>query len=138
MDRTRRASGLKETPASMVDPPRRAAHAIARGASFVSVVFFVAVMNLAISPPSSTFDDVITIRNNNINANDSPRIMTKIGLRRKLLLDVGIQSAFTHTYRTFGWGGDGGGSGAGSSVHFTVPLRAVLERFVSEKGIKSM
>ena len=104
----------------------RRAHAIARGA-FFSAVFFVVIMNFAVSPPS--LDDV--------NASDSdPRTM--IGLRRKLLLDSGIQSAFTHTYRTYGWGGDGGGSGAGSSVHFTVPLRAVLARFVSEKGIKSM
>ena len=56
--------------------------------------------------------------------------------RRLLAVDAGIQRSFTHTYRTLGWGGDGGGSGAGSSVHFTVPLRDMLKTFVKKNHIK--
>jgi hypothetical protein len=72
-----------------------------------------AVTNLAVVPPPS------------VNGGGGDSTTTMLAHARRLLdINPEIQSAFTRTYRTFGWGGDGGGSGAGSSVHFTVGAAA--------------
>ena len=59
---------------------------------------------------------------------------------RRMLKQVNpqTQAAFTNVYAGRHWGHDGGGSGAGSSLHFTGPLRALLKRLVESLGIKSL
>jgi hypothetical protein len=59
-------------------------------------------------------------------------------VRGLLRIDPSIQAAFTHTYESFAWGNVGGGSGAGSTVQFTVSLRAVLAKFIKENKVTSM
>jgi len=62
-------------------------------------------------------------------------------------VNLRTQAAFEEVYRTRRWeprkivrweGKQGGGSGTGSSVEFTVPLRRLLQQFVADYSIRSM
>ena len=59
--------------------------------------------------------------------------------RRMLLaIDKDTQRAFTKVYAGSFWGSGGGGSGAGSTLQYTKPLRALLKRLVETLGIDSL
>ena len=57
---------------------------------------------------------------------------------RRLVLDPTTQRSFSDIYTRKTWGGGGKGSGAGSTVSFTIPLREKLIDLVSELSIASM